>query len=74
MSGRDEDGGKCVFFWMGKGLAVAGHSRGWFSDLKKKTVDLHQVKLALPMFCRVGLCLMLRGGGGGWEGGVGFQR
>lgn len=58
-----------MFFWMGKGLAVAGHSRGWFSDLKKKTVDLHQVKLALPMFCRVGLCLMLWGSGGGWEGG-----
>lgn len=48
------------------GLAVDKSLLGWLCDLKIKTEDPHQVKLALLMYWRVGLCLMLGGGSGGW--------
>lgn len=48
----------------GMGLAVDRSLLGWLCDLRNKTVDPHQVKLALPMYWRVGLCLMLGGGDG----------
>lgn len=53
-------------FWggCGGGPAVDRSLLGWLCDLRKKTVDPRQVKLVLPMYWRVGLCLIL--GGGAW--------
>lgn len=49
----------------GLGLDVSKSLLGWLCE-ERDRVDPHQVKLALPMDWRVGLCLMLGGGGGGW--------
>lgn len=59
----------CLCSWGvdGMGLAVDKSLLGWLCHLRNKTVDPHQVKLALPMYWKVGLCLMPGGGG---EGGL----
>lgn len=61
----------CVCSWGvdGMGLAVDKSLLGWLCDLRNKTVNPHQVKLALPMYWRVGLCLEVE-----VTVGVGFQR